>query len=205
MTRHPPDDTENFLGRWSRRKTEAREPQPAPADPAAETVPGAPSTEPVPAPTMEDEIPPKTDADMPPIESIDEQSDISDFFSPGVSDALRQAALHKLFRLPKFNVVDALDDYNEDFTTFAALGDIITADMRHRAEVEAERLKEKARQALADEQEQGSDSAEVAAEQADADETEEPLQQRQRDDDSRDPTAREERAQPPLEDDVENT
>ena len=45
-----------------------------------------------------------------------------------------------------FNVRDGLDDYDEDFTSFEALGDIVTSDMKHQAEMEAER----ARQARAD-------------------------------------------------------
>jgi len=92
----------------------------------------------------------RTDADMPPLETLHAGSDFSAFMSPGVSDALRQAALRKLFRLPKFNVIDPLDDYNEDFRTFAPLGEIVTAEMRHRAEAEARRARERAEEALAD-------------------------------------------------------
>ena len=62
---------------------------------------------------------------------------MSGFLSPKVSEELRQIALRKLFSLPQFNVSDGLDDYNEDFTSFAKLGDILTADMKHQMEVEA--------------------------------------------------------------------
>lgn len=78
----------------------------------------------------------KTDADMPPLEQLTDESDYSDFLSPSVSDALRKLALRKLFHLPLFNVVDGLDDYAEDFTKFAALGDIIPHDMKRMLERE---------------------------------------------------------------------
>lgn len=82
----------------------------------------------------------KTDADMPPLEQLTDESDYSDFLSPSVSDALRKLALRKLFHLSLFNVVDGLDDYAEDFTKFAALGDIIPHDMKRM--LEREKIKE---------------------------------------------------------------
>ena len=91
----------------------------------------------------------KTDADMPPIESLDENSDYSQFLSPKVSQTLRSVALRKLFHMAGFNVRDGLDDYDEDFTHFEPLGNTITADMRYRME----REKEKERQRLAREAE----------------------------------------------------
>ena len=44
-------------------------------------------------------------------------------------------ALRKLFQTAKFNVRDGLDDYDEDFRDFAALGDILTVDMKHQQEL----------------------------------------------------------------------
>ena len=52
-------------------------------------------------------------------------------------------ALRKLFHLPQFNFRDGLDDYAEDYTNFEPLGDIITADMRHRMERELKALKDR--------------------------------------------------------------
>jgi len=153
MVKHPrvEDDTnqrEDFLRRWSRRKA-AEEENANKSEPtsASEPVESEPEQQPL-----------KTDADMPPVESIDESTDMRDFFSPEVSDNLRQAALRKLFHLPKFNIVDGLDDYDDDFTTFAPLGDIITADMRHQMELEKER------QAAAKEAEGASEETVEAAE-----------------------------------------
>ena len=144
---HPPDATEEgFLSRWSRRKLDADENESGsePAPPVDEA-PAAGVGEPAAAgPEEAAEVPQKTDADMPPVESINDESSVSDFFSPGVSETLRKAALRKLFHLPKYNIVDGLNDYDDDFRSFAALGDVVTADMRHRAEWEAEQARETA-------------------------------------------------------------
>ena len=88
---------------------------------------------------VEGQVP--TDADMPPLDSLDENSDYRGFLSPGVSEGLRRRALRKLFMSAAFNVRDGLDDYDEDFTSFEVLGDIVTSDMRHQAEAESERVR----------------------------------------------------------------
>lgn len=117
---------EDFLSRWSRRKQESHlessgtpEPPEGPPEPEPDrAVSEAPAKE-------------LTDEDMPPLEEMDQDSDFSPFLSEGVSAGLRQAALRKLFRSAKFNVCDGLDDYAEDYTKFAPLGNTITADMKH--------------------------------------------------------------------------
>jgi hypothetical protein len=128
QVKHPeaPPDDENFLQRWSRRK---QQPEPAPESESER----APSGE-----TAEAEAQPG-DADMPPLESLTEDSDYSAFLSPNVSDELRNLALRKLFHSASFNVCDGLDDYADDFSSFAKLGDIVTAELRHRLEQEARR------------------------------------------------------------------
>lgn len=135
-TRHEVDtesEAEDFINRWARRKAEAT----ARAGEAARP----PAAEALDQDAAEDEpTQPLSDADMPPIESLTEDSDVSGFLSPGVSDDLRRAALRKLFLNPKFNVCDGLDDYCQDFTKFEPLGDIITADMRFEMERALERL-----------------------------------------------------------------
>lgn len=127
---------ENFLQRFSRRKTEAREMQ----IPALDEATGAADAE---------AAPELTDADMPPLETLDESSDYSGFLSEKVSETLRRAALRKLFHGSAFNVIDELDDYAEDFSTFAPLGDLVTADMRHRIEVEARQQAERLAESIA--------------------------------------------------------
>jgi hypothetical protein len=77
---------------------------------------------------------PLTDADMPPLDGLRYDDDWSGFLSPGVSDELRGEALRRLFSSPELNVTDGLDSYSGDYTSFEALGDAITADMRHRIE-----------------------------------------------------------------------
>jgi len=131
---------EDFLGRWSRRKQRARlesadAAPPQPPARVAEEQPGGTSDE-----AAQEQ--PLTDEDMPPLESLGEDSDYSGFLSPGVSDKLRGVALKKLFSSKYFNIRDGLDDYDDDFRNFEALGDIITSDMRHQMEQEAERAKQ---------------------------------------------------------------
>jgi hypothetical protein len=84
------------------------------------------------------------DADMPDISTLDEDSDFSQFMSTNVSEGLRKLALHKLFHGKGFNIRDGLDEYDGDYTSFEKLDPgTITADMKHRLEVEAEKLKAK--------------------------------------------------------------
>lgn len=113
-----------FLQRWSERKLRARQADTAPPEP----------------PAPEPPVQALTDVDMPPLESLDEHSDYSGFFSPKVSAELRRRALRKLFHSPAFNVMDKLDIYAEDYTHFEALGDVVTQEMRYRMETEARRL-----------------------------------------------------------------
>jgi len=89
----------------------------------------------------------KTDEDMVPLEQLTEDSDYSGFLSPRVSEALRKQALRKLFHLPFLNVVDGLDDYAEDFTSFASLGDIIPHEMKRMLEREKEKELAEAKEA----------------------------------------------------------
>lgn len=137
MLKPPPSSTEQdssaFLKRWSRRKVAADQSE----SPSPDTLTDANAidrvaTEPAPAATE------LSDADMPELETLEEGSNFSQFMSPKVSDRLRRAALAKLFHLPRFNIRDGLDDYDEDFTFFEPLGDTVTADMRLRQEYEAE-------------------------------------------------------------------
>ena len=132
------DSKESALSRWSRRKLEAQEAETQP--PAAGDTASVVET---PAVAAEDEKQVLTDADMPDIDSLDEESDFSPFMSAGVSDELRNLALRKLFRSSVFNIRDGLDEYDEDYTTFEKLGDIVTADMKHQIEMQEQKLREK--------------------------------------------------------------
>ena len=125
-----PDAQDHFVNRWSRLKQ-------ASANGEAEVRPDA----------QQDEQPDTgkalTDADMPDIDSLTPDSDYAGFLAPQVSESLRRLALRKLFQGAQFNVRDGLDDYDQDFTSFTKLGDVITADMKHMLEQELRRAEER--------------------------------------------------------------
>jgi len=135
------DSKESVLSRWSRRKLEADQLAPVTGESASGDVEASlamPAAEEVDAV----EKPELTDADMPDIESLNEDSDFSGFMSAGVSDELRNLALRKLFKAPVFNIRDGLDEYDEDYTYFEKLGDIVTCDMKHQIEMQEQKLRE---------------------------------------------------------------
>ena len=136
----PGDEADgDFLERWSRRKTGSRKGETDIDSPLASTAAGLPIEDAATADTVAPR-PELTDADMPPIESLDKDSDFSLFMSPKVSEQLRTQALRKLFHLPAFNITDGLNDYDEDYTQFAGLGSVVTHEMKRmlRRELEAE-------------------------------------------------------------------
>jgi len=53
---------------------------------------------------------------LPPIESLSIDSDFSPFMQPGVDEDLKRSALRKLMRDPRFNVMDGLDVYIDDYS-----------------------------------------------------------------------------------------
>ena len=131
---------ESVLARWSRRKLEAeREASMPTAEPETDAFEPAEAA----APDVAEPAQPLTDADMPDVETLTEDSDFSPFMSPGVSEELRNLALRKLFGAPSFNIRDGLDEYDDDFTSFAKLGDVVTSDMKHRIEMEQQKLRER--------------------------------------------------------------
>jgi hypothetical protein len=85
--------------------------------------------------------------------------------SSGVSDDLRNLALRKLFKAPVFNIRDGLDEYDEDYTYFEKLGDIVTCDMKHQIEMQEKKLREalEADAEVADEDEIEADDIEAMA------------------------------------------
>lgn len=142
-------EQEAVLSRWSRRKRQAEEESRQEGavlesiDPDRLEIEAASSNgelenvEPRGEPVL-------TDEDMPPIESLNEDSDFSLFMSSGVSDKLRNLALRKMFHVPAFNIRDGLDDYDEDYTYFEKLGDIVTCDMKHQIEMQEKKKQEEA-------------------------------------------------------------
>ena len=134
------DRDESLYGRWSRRKRSGDADERNP-----ETVDSRDSTrveeiDPTSGETADGEDKKAlTDSDMPDIDTLTGESSYADFLSEGVSEELKKKALRKLFHAATYNVCDGLDDYAEDYTRFEKLGDIVTADMRHRAEMEEAR------------------------------------------------------------------
>jgi len=111
MKDKPADAERLSLSRWSRRKLEANAAERA-VPPAASvaTVSGTPA----PAPT-----------ELPSVDSLSFDSDFAAFLRPEVDEKLKRAALKQLFRDPRFNVMDGLDTYIDDYTK----ADPIPADM----------------------------------------------------------------------------
>ena len=109
------------LSRWSRRKLAAAAEAPAPA-PAPAVVPAsAPGVSGPPAPL-----------ELPPVESLTFESDFTAFLRPGVDDKVKRAALKQLFRDPRFNIMDGLDTYIDDYTKADPIPPDILADLMQR-------------------------------------------------------------------------
>jgi hypothetical protein len=127
-----PDQPAGFsLRRWSRRKHEAARP----SSPAQSPQVAQPSSV-VAASSMEARIAPAEQApevashvdakpraaeprapvELPPVESMTLDSDFTPFMQPGVDESLKRSALKKLFTDPRFNVMDGLDVYIDDYS-----------------------------------------------------------------------------------------
>ena len=111
---------ERFLSRWSRRKLEALRTSPdAPPSPAA--VPAASSLPVAAEHAQSTVVPTSPPAELPPVESLTFDSDFTAFLRPQVDESVRRAALRKLLRDPRFNVMDGLDVYIDDYTKASPL------------------------------------------------------------------------------------
>jgi len=139
-------EKEGFASRWSRRKQEvvnetAVEDSPEIVD-GEEIIVDEPVDEETLAEQRLEKLNALTDEDMPDIETLNEDSDFSGFMSTGVSETLRKMALQKLFQGKSYNIRDGLDEYDGDYTSFEKLDpSIITCDMKHIIEVEAEKAR----------------------------------------------------------------
>jgi hypothetical protein len=121
--------TDGFLARWSQRKARQRKGE-VPADPApagaarAEPVEAAPAPGPaqgtgladsgalraesaptpsMPSPTLDD------------VAALDRDSDFRRFVAADATPEVKNAAMRKLFSDPRFNVMDGLDTYIDDY------------------------------------------------------------------------------------------
>ena len=114
--------SEGFLGRWARRKQDARagrsleepvvpEVMPAAPPPASSAVPAAPDA--APASSAESAPPPPTLDD---VRVLTPESDFKPFMAREVAPEVKNAAMKKLFADPHFNVMDGLDIYIDDYS-----------------------------------------------------------------------------------------
>jgi len=114
---------ETFFARWSRVKTETLlEQSVREADavaPIPEDVPAGTPAEAAPTPTLEQ------------VESLTPESDFTPFIARGVDETVRRAALKKLFADPRFNVMDGLDTYVDDYNKFEPLTPLMVAALNH--------------------------------------------------------------------------
>jgi len=111
------------LSRWSRRKLAAAAEAPAPASapavvPAPANAPGVSAS--------------RAQVELPPVESLTFDSDFTAFLRPGVDDKVKRAALKQLFRDPRFNIMDGLDTYIDDYTQADPIPADILADLMQR-------------------------------------------------------------------------
>lgn len=137
-----------FLSRWSRRKRglEVEEPvAPVVVEPQVAAAPVAdPAEEHDPVdPRTGKRLSELTDEDMPDVESLTAESDVSMFMAKNVSNALRMRALNKIFMSPQFNVYCLCAEYAEDYTNFTPLGDIVPHDLKSAIAREAGKLYER--------------------------------------------------------------
>ena len=98
------------LRRWSQRKLEAARSLPSAGDSASIPAAILPDVAPL-RPT-----PVTTPAMLPPVESLTFDSEFAQFLKPEVDETLKRAALKQLFRHPRFNIMDGLDTYIDDYT-----------------------------------------------------------------------------------------
>ncbi|MFC5521112.1 DUF3306 domain-containing protein [Polaromonas jejuensis] len=114
------EDAKGFLGRWARRKTEALRGKPpeeaeAVAMPGPVAADGAPAIKP-PSPAVEADEPPAKALSLDDVKLLGKDSDFKPFMARDVGPEVRNAALKKLFADPRFNVMDGLDTYIDDYS-----------------------------------------------------------------------------------------
>lgn len=127
--------SDGFLGRWSRRKLDARDGRPLPAEPPPEAADGpaadpavsavaassptasaAPPAPPVAPAGVADPVEPPPPPTMADVQALTSESDFSRFAARDVAPDVKSAALRKLFADPRYNVMDGLDVYIDDYS-----------------------------------------------------------------------------------------
>jgi hypothetical protein len=98
--------SEDFLRRWARLKR-ASNAAPAKSD-VSETAP-----------------------QLPAIDSLSFESEFKDFMHSKVEESVKRAALKKLFADPRFNVMDGLDTYIDDYSKEDPISEELLAQLQH--------------------------------------------------------------------------
>jgi hypothetical protein len=113
---------EGFLGRWSRRKAGRVQESPThtPTPPSVESGAGVAGSSSFPVEEIGDRatVPTAQAVELPTladVAALTHGSDYSRFVLPGVEADVRNAAMRKLFSDPRFNVMDGLDTYIDDY------------------------------------------------------------------------------------------
>ncbi|MFV8835647.1 DUF3306 domain-containing protein [Aquisalimonas sp.] len=159
-----------FFDRWSRRKASRRQGEvlaDEPERPVVEDATASAAEENHDAPVRIDERTGKpydelTDDDMPPLESLNQDSDVSMFMARNISPDLRRKALRTLFRSSKFNKISLCAEYAEDYTTWTPMGDVVPHDWKRAIAREAERARQKLADAMDDEMTAADEGVELA-------------------------------------------
>jgi hypothetical protein len=101
-------DERPFLSRWSRRKLAATRP----------------------AEKREDK-PPAKPAELPPPDSLTFDSDFAAYLTANLEEGVKRAALKKLLHDPRFNVMDGLDTYIDDYTKHEPIPEEMLKRLKH--------------------------------------------------------------------------
>lgn len=96
-----------FLSRWSRRKLEAAKPVEKPAEKTAVT------------------------PELPSPDSLSFDSDFTAYLAANVEERVKRAALKKLLHDPRFNVMDGLDTYIDDYTKNEPISEAMLKTLEH--------------------------------------------------------------------------
>ena len=98
------DEKQDFLRRWSRLKHESATQKSVAKEEAPQ---------------------------LPPLDSLNFESDFKAFMHSKVEEGVKRAALKKLFSDPRFNVMDGLDTYIDDYTKAEPVTEELLARLEH--------------------------------------------------------------------------
>ena len=118
------EEAEGFFQRWSRRKQEVAAAEPVPLPPLTGEGRGGGTAALAEAASPHPDLPSKGEGERPEVspltladtETLTIDSDFKPFIANNVAPEVKNAAFKKLFADPRFNVMDGLDTYVEDYS-----------------------------------------------------------------------------------------